>query len=421
MPFSKFHKRYTEESGIVRLMEDLGDAMSGQQDILMLGGGNPAHIPEVQQFFQERLLRIAHDPVEFAHIVGNYDNPQGERKFLEALAGLCHDQYGWDIGPENIALTNGSQSAFFALFNMFAGEYESGSHKKILLPLTPEYIGYSDVCIADDCFIAHKPDVEILDDHLFKYHVNFEQLVIDSNTGALCVSRPTNPSGNVLTDEEMARLAALASANNIPFIIDNAYGVPFPDIIYTNVSLYWDQNIILCMSLSKLGLPGVRTGIVIAREEIVSAITKMNAIFSLSIGSFGPALAIDTVITRDILNLSKNVIRPYYQRKARFATDLLMRELADVEYLIHKVEGAIFIWLWLPGFPVSCEELYRRLKSRGVLIIPGQHFFPGLQEDWRHKHECIRISFAMHDTVVERGIRIIADEVKKIINYQGKL
>ncbi|MBT4888297.1 MAG: valine--pyruvate transaminase, partial [Rhodospirillales bacterium] len=54
MQFSKFAKKFTDHSGISQLMEDLGDAMAGEQDVLMLGGGNPAHIPEMLAFFQDR-------------------------------------------------------------------------------------------------------------------------------------------------------------------------------------------------------------------------------------------------------------------------------------------------------------------------------------------------------------------------------
>ncbi len=39
MRFSKFKKHFTEESGIVQLMEDLGEAGTGSEDLLMLGGG----------------------------------------------------------------------------------------------------------------------------------------------------------------------------------------------------------------------------------------------------------------------------------------------------------------------------------------------------------------------------------------------
>ena len=57
----------------------------------------------------------------------------------------------------------------------------------------------------------------------------------------------------------------------------------------------WNENIILVMSLSKLGLPAVRTGIVIAREEVISAISAMNAVVSLSSGSIGQAVTFSMV------------------------------------------------------------------------------------------------------------------------------
>jgi valine--pyruvate aminotransferase len=46
----------------------------------------------------------------------------------------------------------------------------------------------------------------------------------------ICVSRPTNPTGNVITDEELIKLDALANQHGIPLVIDNAYGVPFPGL-----------------------------------------------------------------------------------------------------------------------------------------------------------------------------------------------
>ena len=48
----------------------------------------------------------------------------------------------------------------------------------------------------------------------------------EDKIGAICCSRPTNPTSNVLTDGEMARLDALAQEHGIPLIIDNAYGTP---------------------------------------------------------------------------------------------------------------------------------------------------------------------------------------------------
>ena len=68
------------------------------------------------------------------------DDVAAEADRLDALVDLLRDEYGWEIGTKNVALTNGSQTAFFFLFNLFAGTYGDGSHKKILLPLAPEYM-----------------------------------------------------------------------------------------------------------------------------------------------------------------------------------------------------------------------------------------------------------------------------------------
>ena len=87
--------------------------------------------------------------------------------------------------------------------------------------------------------------------------------------------------------------------------------------------------------------------------------------------------------------------------------------MAGVPFSIHKPEGALFLWLWFEGLPITTRELYERLKKRGVLVVSGHYFFPGLDEPWRHKDECIRVTYAQDDEVVEKGLSIIADEVRK--------
>jgi len=415
MNFSKFASRFDSQSGIVQLMDDLGNAMSGNSDALMLGGGNPSHIPGVQQYFRDSLHRLIDNPALFSHAVGNYELPQGNQQFINAIVELMNKQYQWGIKSENVALTIGSQSAFFFLFNMLGGENEAGIHNQILLPMTPEYIGYSDVGLSDDMFYSYRPLIEKQDNRFFKYHVNFDDMVVRENTAAMCVSRPTNPTGNVLSDNEVSRLLSLAEAHDIPLIIDNAYGEPFPNIIFTETNPIWNENIIYCMSLSKVGLPGTRTGIVIADEPVINLIRNMNAVINLATANFGAMITKDLVSSGEILRLSQLQIKPYYQAKVTHAVEIIHRELDGLDYYIHRPEGAIFLWLWLPGLPISSDELYERLKDKGVIVISGSHFFPGLEEDWEHKHQCIRITYSMEESVVEQGIKLIAKELKSIL------
>ena len=414
MHFSKFGIKFTEESGILQLMDDLGEALAAGDDWLMLGGGNPARIPEVEAKFRARMNAILTNAFELENLIGSYDSPRGNRELIDATAALLRQHYGWEIGPENIALTNGSQTSFFFLFNLLGGASPNGVHKKILLPITPEYIGYADVGIEHDFFVSRRPEIELIGDDLFKYYVDFNAVEISDDIAAVCVSRPTNPTSNVLTEDELLRLDAMAKENGVPLIIDNAYGTPFPNIVFMDIEPIWNENIILTMSLSKLGLPGVRIGIVIANQEIVSAVSALNAIVSLAPGSFGAALTRDMIRSGEVLRVSRDIIRPFYENKCEQALEWIREDLEGLSYRVHKPEGTFFFWLWFEGLPITSKELYQRLKERGVLVVPGDYFFPGFEEDWQHKHECIRLNYSQDDETVRRGIAILADELRKL-------
>ena len=440
MKFSKFGQKFTQPTGISQLMDDLGDALKSDKPVNMLGGGNPARIEAVNELFLETYQALGNDGSfnnsdetnsTATTSMANYSNPQGDAAFIEALVGFFNRHYDWNLTSENIALTNGSQNAFFYLFNLFGGaftdEQSESVDKSILLPLTPEYIGYSDVHVEGQHFTAVLPHIDEVthdgEEGFFKYRVDFDALenlpaLKEGRIGAICCSRPTNPTGNVLTDDEMAHLAEIAKRYDVPLIIDNAYGMPFPNIIYSDVTLNWDDNTILCFSLSKIGLPGVRTGIIVAAPEVIEAVSAMNAVVNLSPTRFGASIATPLVENNAIKDLSDNDIKPFYQQQAKTAVALLKNELGDYPLSIHKPEGAIFLWLWFKDLPISTSELYETLKEKGTLIVPSEYFFPGVDiSDYKHAHECIRMSIAADEDTLTKGIAVIGEVVRGL--YDG--
>ena len=438
MQFSKFGEKFTKNSGILQLMDDLGNALNSEQPINMLGGGNPARIDTVNQTYWSVFKTLAEGDMGSMAIenIGNYSTPQGDAKFIAALVDFFNRHYDWGLTTDNIALTNGSQNAFFYLFILFGGQFDDQAQgsidKKILLPLAPEYVGYADAHVDGQHFIAVPPSIEFVqhqgEDGFFKYRVDFDTLenlaeLHNGEIGAICCSRPTNPTGNVLTDDEMARLEAIAKRFDIPLIIDNAYGMPFPNIIYSQATLNWNEQIILCFSLSKIGLPGVRTGVVVANPQVVKAISSLNAIVNLAPTRFGAAIATPLLQDDRLKDLSDNHIRPFYQGQAKLAVQLLKQELGDLPspynnaMKIHKPEGAIFLWVWFKDLPITMVELYERLKAKGTLIIPSEHFFVGVDtENFRHAHECIRLSIAQDDDTLKKGIATIGEVVRAVYN-----
>jgi len=391
--FSRFGEHFDSRLGTLSLMQDLGDAAENP-DTLMLGGGNPARIPAVETRFADYLTALSHDTAGTTTQLAAYADPAGDRRFRRAVVTLLNREYGFGISERNVCLSNGSQNGFFALMNLLGGTRADGSLQRILLPMTPEYLGYADLWVDQPAFVAHRPTIELLDDRLFKYRVDFDAISIGDDIGALCLSRPTNPTGNVVTDDELNRLDRMAQAANVPLIVDNAYGEPFPGITARDITPTWNDNTVLCMSLSKVGLPGVRTGIIVAHHDIVERIAAMNAVMNLAPGNFGPTLMADAVENGDILRLAREHIRPHYQAISKQAVNTLLDATAGTPVRLHKPEGAIFLWLWAPDLGGTAEQLYQRLKSEGVVVVAGHHFFPGLEGDWTHRHECLRISFA---------------------------
>lgn len=409
---SSFGERYSGRTGILELMDDLSSPPADPDaPFCMLGGGNPAIIPEVAAAWEGAVRELLQAP-GFARLVGAYDSPIGSAGFRGALAELFSESCGWPVSERNVAIVNGSQIAAFYLLNMFSGGFPDGRQRKILLPVVPEYIGYADQGLRKDCFTGRRPGIESLGGRSFKYRVDFDSLEVDDSIGALCVSRPTNPTGNVITDEELRRLAALAGARGIPLILDNAYGLPFPGILFREASPIWNEDIVLCMSLSKIGLPALRTGIVVAREELVQALSATNAIVSLATGSLGPAIAEGLLRSGRLMGLSREVVGPYYAAKSARALEIVAEELGDLPWAAHASEGAIFLWLWFKDLPIASKELYRRLKSRNVIVLPGEHFFFGLEEDWPHSRECVRLNYSGPEELFARGLRIMAEELR---------
>lgn len=410
MNYSDFGRHFSGHFGVTQLMADLSEGLL-QDNTVMLGGGNPAAIPAVTSAFEQTLGQLLGSG-DLIEALANYDGPQGNTAFIDTLADFFKRHHGWNIGRKNIALTHGSQSTFFILFNSFAGRTR-GKNQKILIPLVPEYIGYCDVGIEDSMIVSQQAKIKHLADSYFKYEVDFEHLAVGADIGLICVSRPTNPSGNVLTDLECEHLDQVAKKNDIPLLIDSAYGTPFPNIIFDQVNPFWNDNTIVCMSLSKLGLPGVRTGIVIANEEVIEQFTNMTAITSLAPAGIGPAIVNRLIKDKRLLPLCNDVILPFYQQRSLFAANLIKSRIDDPRLHIHKPEGALFLWLWFEGLPVTTTELYHSLKSKGLIVVPGKYFFPGQKAPSAHGESCIRMNFIQSEEDLEKGVSILADELRR--------
>ncbi len=401
-------------------MKDIVETLetgAGQQ-FMNLSAGNPVILPEVEQLWRDCTADLLASP-EYGEVVCRYGSSQGYAPLIEAIARDFNQRYGLNLSEQNILITPGSQSLYFYAANAFGGYTNNGELREIVLPLSPDYTGYGGVCLVPEALKAYKPTLDIdATAHRFKYRPDFSQLSITEKTGCVIFSRPCNPTGNVLTDDEVKKISALATAHDVPLLIDSAYAPPFPALNFTEMTPVFGSHILHCMSLSKAGLPGERIGIAIGDQKLIHVLECFQTNACLHASRYGQAIAARAINSGTLAEISLRVIRPFYQNKFSVVESTLDESMPkDLPWFLHRGEGAIFAWLWLQDLPITDWELYQQLKKVGVIVVPGHSFFPGLQEDWSHKHQCCRISLTASDEEITVAMQRLAKVVEKVYQH----
>ncbi len=411
MNLSQFGMQMSQLTGVRAIMKDIIETLrnSAGKEFINLSAGNPVILPEVEQLWRECTEDLLASS-QYGEVVCRYGSSQGYTPLIEAVVKDFNNRYGLSLSNENILITPGSQSLYFYATNAFGGYTQEGDLRQIVLPLSPDYTGYGGVSLTPEALIAYKPTLEIdQDKHRFKYRPDFSQLQINEQTGCVIFSRPCNPTGNVLTDDEVSKITSLAEVYNVPVFIDSAYAPPFPCLNFTPMNPQFGDNIIHCMSLSKAGLPGERIGIAIGDKQWIQVLESFQTNAAIHSSRYGQAIAARAINSGRLAEISTNIIRPHYQKKLEILAATLDSAMPqDRPWFLHQGEGAIFAWLWLKDLPISDWEFYQKLKKVGVIAVPGSTFFPGLTEDWQHKTQCLRISLTATESEIATAMARLA-------------
>jgi valine--pyruvate aminotransferase len=414
---TKIGAQMSNLTGVRAIMKDINETLRANQGQVLynLSAGNPLILPEVEQLWRDCTADLLASS-EYGEVVCRYGSSQGYAPFIEVMVKDFNQRYGLNLTERNILVTAGSQTIYFYAANAYGGYTDDGSLKQIVLPLSPDYTGYGGVSLCPEALIAYKPTLDIdSTNHRFKYRPDFSQLSITESTGCVIFSRPCNPTGNVLTNEEVEKIAALAAPYNVPVLIDSAYAPPFPALNFTEMTPVFGDNTIHCMSLSKAGLPGERLGVAIGDEKLLQVLECFQTNSGIHSSRYGQAIAARAIESGALADIAENVIRPFYKNKFDVLESTLEAAMPkNLPWFLHRGEGAIFGWLWLQDLPMTDWEFYQELKKVGVIVVPGSGFFPGLKEEWQHKHQCLRISLTGSDEEITIGMQRLAKVAEQV-------
>ena len=414
---SQFGSQMSQLTGVRAIMKDIIETLRNSEgrEFINLSAGNPVILPEVERLWRDCTQELL-DSDEYGEVVCRYGSSQGYQPLIEAIVKDFNNRYGLNLSDRNILITGGSQALYLYAANAFGGYSKSGELRQVVLPLSPDYTGYGGVSLTPEALLAYKPTLDIdRDRHRFKYRPDFSKLQIDKQTGCVVFSRPCNPTGNVISDEEVGKIADLAREYDVPVLVDSAYAPPFPCLNFTEMNPQFGKNIIHCMSLSKAGLPGERIGIAIGDSELIQILESFQTNACIHSSRYGQAIAAKAISSGKLAQIAENVIRPHYQQKIKVLEDTLDAAMPkDIPWYLHQGEGAIFGWLWLKDLPMTDWEFYQELKQVGVIAVPGSTFFPGLKEDWQHKQQCLRISLTATEAEIAEAMKRLAKVARQV-------
>jgi len=391
MSVSKKIRDSIEKASWVRKMFEEGalrKAQYGPENVFDFSLGNPNLEPPAR--FNEILKELASDNSPGMH---RYMSNAGLVETRQAVADYLSNLNNLSFGPEDIVMTVGAAGALNVILKVILNP---GDEVIIPAPYFMEYNSYIDNYGGIPKTVATNPDFSL---DLFAI-----EKAMSSNTRAVLINNPNNPTGSVYEKDELIQLAELLTQYSqrygepIYLISDE----PYSKIIYNGLKCpsIFDayRESVLATSFSKdLSLPGERIGYIavhplIAEKDIViEGLILCNRILG-----FVNAPALMQRLIPFLLRESVDVA--LYQRKR----DILCEGLEAAGYRFAKPEGTFYLF---PETPIPDDvEFVRSLQEENILTVPGLGFGgPG--------H--FRIAYCTEDETIERSFPGFARVMEK--------
>lgn len=328
--------------------------------------------------------------------VVTYAPAPGEAAYLRA-ARAYYGNLGCELGEGDILATFGGSEA---LEIAMACILEEGDEVLVPEPFYPNYSTFINVTGGKICPIPTSAE----EGYRFASREQIEPL-INERTRAILVTTPGNPTGVVLSREEMRLLADIARERNLFLISDEVYR----EIIYTGekttILSFPDaaENVVVIDSVSKrFSATGARVGALVSRnKELMGEALKwaQGRLCITTLDQLGAAKMYETLGTDYFLS-----VRDEYRRR-RDATVAALGQIPGVGYTCP--EGAFYMMVTLPVDDTERFQyfLLEEFQDRGetVMFAPGAGFY-SQTELGRDK---IRIAYVMTPEKMTRAIELL--------------
>ncbi|WP_042413649.1 PLP-dependent aminotransferase family protein [Comamonas aquatica] len=326
-----------------------------------------------------------------------YSTTEGFPALRQAIA----DFLPWDVNPDQVLITTGSQQALDLIAKIFM---DKGSR---ILVEKPTYLG------ALQAFTPMEPvAVGVDSDDEGMLVEDFAAKVgngADKARIAYVLPNFQNPTGRTMSEARRQALVEKAKELDIPLIEDNPYG----DLWYEGepplpLAARNPEGVIYMGSFSKVLAPGLRVGFIVAPKSVYGKLTQAKQAADLHSPSFNQRVVAE-VMKDGFLQQHIPTIRAMYKAQRDVMLVALEREMEGLDVSWTRPVGGMFLWVRLPK-GMNAQELLPEAVERGMAFVPGAPFFADEAE-----HNTLRLSYVtVSPAQINQGIAALAAAIRAL-------
>ncbi len=326
-----------------------------------------------------------------------YSTTEGFPALRQAIA----DFLPWDVNPDQILITTGSQQALDLIGKIFL---DKGSR---ILVEKPTYLG------ALQAFTPMEPvavGVDSDDEGML-----IEDFAAKVGTGAdkarvaYVLPNFQNPTGRTMSEERRQALVDKAKELDIPLIEDNPYG----DLWYEGeppqpLAARNPEGVIYMGSFSKVLAPGLRVGFIVAPKSVYGKLTQAKQAADLHSPSFNQRVVAE-VMKDKFLESHIPTIRAMYKAQRDVMLMALEAEMEGLGVSWTRPVGGMFLWVRLPK-GMDAQALLPEAVERGMAFVPGAPFYAGEPET-----NTLRLSYVtVSPEQIRQGVAALAAAIRAV-------
>ena len=323
-----------------------------------------------------------------------YASSEGLPALREWIAG----QLPWDVNPDQVLITTGSQQGLDLVAKVLI---DQGS---TVLVETPTYLGALQAFTPmEPTIVGVQSDAEGIDvDDLAKKAPGARFLYVLPNF--------QNPTGRTMSEARRQALVDTAKATGLPIVEDNPYGdLWFDQPPPLPLTARNPEGCIYLGSFSKVLAPGLRLGYVVAPKAIMPKLLQAKQAADLHSPSFNQRMVAE-VLKDGFIDRHVPTIRALYMHQCEVMVDAMRQEMAGLDVQWNSPDGGMFLWVRLPA-GMSAIDLLPKAVDKGVAFVPGAAFYAADPDP-----RTLRLSFVTaSEEQIRVGIQALATAIREAL------